>query len=158
MIKIFQGGLETVLLILGRIFISAMLIITVADIVLRNVLNKPLPGVVELVEFSLAIVIFAGIPVAWWRGSHLVVDLLEVILSPQVLKLLDIANGILGFFVSSVLAWLCYERFLDALDWGDTTVDLGIPLTAFWLSPTVGFAVAAFFSLIRTARQLRRVG
>lgn len=154
MTKVFQGGLVTVLLILGRISISAMLLVTVVDIVLRNTLNKPVPGVVELVEFSLAIAIFVGIPLAWWRGAHLVVDLLEVVFPRQVLRLLHIANGILGFFVSAVLAWLCYKRFLDALDWGDATVDLGIPLSWFWLSPTIGFTVSAVFSLFRTLGSL----
>lgn len=155
MLKRFEGGLETVLLIFGRIFTSAMLVITVADILSRNTFNLPIPGVVDMVEFSLAITIFAGIAVATLRGAHLAVDLLEVLLPERVLRLLEDVNGLLGFASFSVLAWLSYARFADAIDWGDKTVDLGIPLGWFWLSPVIGFSCAALFSLIRSFRHFR---
>lgn len=146
------NGLELVLLILGRISITATLLITVLDITSRNLLNRPIPGVVDLVEFSLAISIFAGIAVACWRGGHLAVDLLELVLPPVVLRLLENVNGLIGVSANAALAWLCYLRFVDALEWGDSTVDLGIPLTWFWVSPLIGFTLAALFSLIRSLR------
>ncbi len=158
MLKRVEGGLETALLILGRIFISAMLVITVADILLRNIINLPIPGVVDVVELSLAITIFAGIAVTTLRGAHLAVDLLEVVLPERVLKLLENVNGVLGFAVNTLLAWLCYDRFIDAIDWGDKTVDLGIPFSWFWLSPLVGFACAALFSLTRAVRHFSAEG
>lgn len=143
------GTLESALLIIGGVSVMAMLVITVVDIVLRNLANSPVPGVVDLVEFSLAISIFAGIAVVFWRGAHLAVDLLEVVFKRSILRIMADANGVIAVLVNALLAWLCYLRFVDALEWGDATVDLGIPLAWFWVSPLVGFSLGAVFSLVR---------
>ena len=156
MLRGLERGLETALLLFSRFFLAAMVVVTIADIVLRNTVRFPIPGVVELVEFSLAVTIFAGLAVAGFRGGHLTVDLLEFIFPARILRFLDKFNNISTLLVNVILAWLCYERLIDALDWGDKSVSLRIPLSWFWLSPVIGFTGAAFYSLTRVIRQFHK--
>ena len=47
---------------------------TVADILVRAVANRPIPGVVELVELALACSFFLALPAVFLRDGHIVVD------------------------------------------------------------------------------------
>jgi TRAP-type C4-dicarboxylate transport system permease small subunit len=136
-----SGGL----LAIGRIALAVMLLVTLADVIGRNLLGRPLSGVVDMVELALAASIFAGIAIACRRGVHLAVDLLEVVLGPRLLRGLDRVNDLVSFICCLGLAWLARAEFLDKAEWGDTTVDLGIPLTWYWSTVVIGFAAATLF-------------
>ena len=59
---------------LAAVFLAAMMLLTVADVVLRAVANHPIRGVVELVELMLAGTFFFALPAAFLRDENIVVD------------------------------------------------------------------------------------
>jgi TRAP-type C4-dicarboxylate transport system permease small subunit len=54
-----------------------MMVLTVIDVLGRFVFNKPVPGSFEMMEFSLAILVFTATPLVTWDRGHITVTLLD---------------------------------------------------------------------------------
>lgn len=122
---------------------------TVADVIGRQAFNSPLPGVVEIVELSMVWTTFLGLAAAFFIGGHIAVDLADAALGPVAGRRLRAFAATVATLLCGVLAWLAYRELLDAIDWGDTTVDLGIPHTAFWIAIFGGFLLGTTLSFAR---------
>src|SRR5699024_10106075 len=72
----------------SAIVLFLLMVLTCVDVVGRYFFSQPLIGATELTEISLSLVIFTAIPVITWRGGHIVVDLIDGIAPPLILRLL----------------------------------------------------------------------
>ncbi len=54
-----------------------MMALTITDVFARFILSSPLPGTFELMEFSLAIVVFSALPLVTWDREHISVSLFD---------------------------------------------------------------------------------
>jgi TRAP-type C4-dicarboxylate transport system permease small subunit len=143
--------------LLGVVGIIAMAVVTLADIVLRAGLRLPVPGVVEIVELALAVATFAGIALAFLRGEHVTVDLLERLPAPVCL-VLDVAVAVAVAALLALLVWLLREDVTDAIEFGDATAVLGLPVAWAMVSLVGGFAAAALACVARGADALLALG
>ena len=57
--------------------LAAMMLVTVADVVLRAVANLPIRGTLEIVELLLACAFFLALPASFLRDEHIVVDIVD---------------------------------------------------------------------------------
>jgi TRAP-type C4-dicarboxylate transport system permease small subunit len=139
------------LLIAARAAIVAMCVATLADIIGRQMLGLPIPGIIELVEFTLVWSAFAGIAAAFWTGAHVGVELIEIFVSRRGLAVIELATAVIVLLLMTWLAWLAVTEFLDTLNWGDRTNDLAIPYTWFWAAVVVGYAASVVLLAVRVA-------
>jgi TRAP-type C4-dicarboxylate transport system permease small subunit len=58
-------------------FLVAMMLLTVADVALRAVTNRPIRGMFEIVELLLACTFFIALPAVFLRDENLVVDVID---------------------------------------------------------------------------------
>jgi TRAP-type C4-dicarboxylate transport system permease small subunit len=84
----------------------ALMILTCVDVFGRYFLNHPLIGATELTEIGLAIVIFSVMPVVTWRGSHIVVDLIDAFIKNTYLRVLALVSSIV---ISSSLYFISFR-------------------------------------------------
>lgn len=127
-------------------FIAAMVLLTVADILLRAAANRPIPGVVELVELALACSFFLALPAVFLRDGHIVVDVVDG-MAPRRVPLLKRFAAALAVLALALMAWQGWIAAGDALAFGDVTSYLSIPRVVYWipvLAGIVGAALAAF--------------
>src|SRR2546422_11498199 len=112
---------------LAAVFLAAMMLLTVADVVLRAVFNRPIHGTFELIELCLACTIFVALPAVFLRDEHLVVDVVDHLAPPAVVKLLDL----LGALASPAVLALMFLRMVplapDMQEFGGGTADPSIP-------------------------------
>ncbi len=54
-----------------------MMVITVLDVIGRYVINRPLPGATELVQYSMVTAIFIALPLITARREHISVSLID---------------------------------------------------------------------------------
>ena len=59
------------------VFLFAMMTITAVDVLGRYVFNTPVPGGFEIVQYLMAVVVFASLPLTTAAERHLTVSLLE---------------------------------------------------------------------------------
>ncbi len=113
--------------LIGALMLMILMLITCVDVVGRYLFNFPIPGAIELTQFTLAILVFGVMPVVTWRGGHVVVDLLDNILSPMILKTLAIFSTLVisvSFYFIGNRIYALAERSIRR---GETTEFLNIP-------------------------------
>src|SRR5207245_8845968 len=90
---------------LAAVFLAAMMRVTVAAAVLLAVFNRPIHGTFELIELCLACTIFVALPAVFLRDEHLVVDVVDHLAPPAVVKLLDLLGAIASLAVLALMFW-----------------------------------------------------
>jgi TRAP-type C4-dicarboxylate transport system permease small subunit len=139
---------------LAAVFLAAMMLLTVADVVLRAVSNKPIPGTLEIVELLLACTFFLALPASFLRDEHIVVDLIDSI-APRQVPLLRRIAGLLTVAVLAVMGWQSWLASRDTLAFGDVTSDLSLPKILYWIPVLVGIIGSAVVALVMALRRKR---
>ena len=140
---------------LAAVFLAAMMLLTVADVALRAVFNRPIHGTFELIELCLACTIFVALPAVFLRDEHLVVDVVDHLAPPAVVKLLDLFGAIASLAVLSLMFWQMVPLARDMQEFGDVTADLSIPKLFYWIPVLLGVGASALATLAFIARWRR---
>ena len=122
-----------------------MMLVTVADVVLRAAINRPIRGTLEIVELLLACSFFLALPATFLRDEHIVVDMIDGV-APRRVPLLKRISAILGAVLMAVMAWQGWISARDALAFHDVTSDLALPRIWYWipvLAGMIGGCIAA---------------
>lgn len=123
-------------------FLAAMMLLIVADVLLRKLANTPIRGMFELVELLLACTFFFALPATFLRDENLVVDLLDGWM-PRAVGWLKRASALLAVAMLSLIAWQSFISARDALSFGDVTADLALPKILYWIPLLAGIGGAA---------------
>ena len=125
--------------------LAAMMLVTVADVVLRAAANLPIRGTFEIVELLLACTFFLALPASFLRDEHIVVDIVDA-WAPRRVALLRRIAGVLGVVLMALMAWQGWIAARDTLAFNDVTSDLALPRIWYWvpvLAGMIGGGVAA---------------
>jgi C4-dicarboxylate transporter, DctM subunit len=129
---------------------------TVADVLLRWILNAPLPALNEMIAMLFAVAITATLPAGLANKVNLRIDLLTRFMTRRLGLWLDAIGGIflLAFFV--VLTWqiAVYGNQLAAQ--GRATVMLGLPEAPFVYAITTLLGIACAVQLVVTLNQFAK--
>lgn len=131
--------------------LAAMMLLTVADVVLRAVTNKPIRGTLEFVELLLACTFFLALPALFLRDEHIIVDVIDGV-APRRVPLLKRIAGVLAMLVLAVMAWQGWLAARDTLMFKDVTSDLALPRIWYWipvLAGMIGSLIAAAVMVFR---------
>ncbi|MCW5770701.1 MAG: TRAP transporter small permease [Rhodospirillaceae bacterium] len=142
------GGLGT----FAAVVLTGVMMVTVVDVVGRYVFNRPLPGSSEITEILMAILIYAGLPVASARNAHIVVDLLDGVTPAGVARVRDVVMRILSILVLAAISWRLWAYGKQIGNSHDVSEYLRIPLAPFAYVMS-GFAALA--SLVEIYRAFR---
>jgi TRAP-type C4-dicarboxylate transport system permease small subunit len=122
------GRISRILLYAGTVALIGMMLATTADVVLRAAVNQPIRGVVDMVEITMLLVVFLGLPDAFLRGEQVTVDVIDHLASPRVVAALRLAGAALSALFLALLATNIVQPLLDAWRFGDRKADLPVPL------------------------------
>lgn len=147
------GVLAWGLRLAASLLLLAMMIVTFIDVVGRYVFNAPLAGAYELTEVLLALVVFIGLPIVTFRREHVTVDLVTSRLPSVLRRGLAVFAGVVMLLVLAVLAWRLGLLAIDFTEYGDTTVNLKIPLGPVAAAMAVLAAVSALAALLALFRR-----
>ncbi len=128
-----------------------MMLLTVADVVLRAVSNVPIRGTFEIIELLLACSFFLALPAVFLRDEHLLVDVIDPIAPRWVPRLRRIAE-VIAIPVLALMAWEGFKAASETLVFNDVTSDLSIHRLWYWIPVLIGLigsAVAAVAMLLR---------
>ena len=105
----------------------ALMVMTFFDVILRSAVNNPIESATELTRLFMAIVVFASLPMVSWKGSHIIVDLLDPIYTRTMARIRDIAVDLIcgvALLWPAKRVWDLAER---ARSYGDVTEYIGFP-------------------------------
>ena len=133
-------------------FLAAMMLLTVADVLLRAVFRYPIHGTFELIELGLACTVFLALPAVFLRDENLVVDAVDYMVRPQVVRWLDLAGACASLALLVTMALQMVPLARDMVELGDVTADLSIPKIYYWIPVLAGIVGSALATLVFIAR------
>jgi TRAP-type C4-dicarboxylate transport system permease small subunit len=111
---------------LGGLVLTAMMLITVVDVILRF-LAKPITGTYELVFLGGAVVIACAIPRTSEEGGHVNVDLISDRLSPVARRVMTVFNKLCGIGFFFLLGWNLFALGTTLFTKEEVSLTLHVP-------------------------------
>lgn len=142
--------------LIGQVMLVLMVSITVADVFLRYVLNRPILGSYELTEFMMAILVFASVGYTMTVKGHVVVDLVTTRLPQRAQAFIECITSLIAFILFAIVTW---RNVLQAgIVWRrhDVSGELFIPISPFVLFVALGIAVLSLVLAVHFLQSLAR--
>lgn len=113
---------------LASAVLFVMMALTSADVFMRYVVARPVPGAFELGEILMALLIFSALPLVSLRDEHVTVDFAGKLIPGRALRWVDAG---VQLFIAALMAcagWLLWERAPRVAQYGDVTTVLRVPI------------------------------
>jgi TRAP-type C4-dicarboxylate transport system permease small subunit len=128
------------------LMMAGIILVPVAQVVMRGVFGLPFIGAEELTRFLLICVIFCGYPLVVEAGENIVMGELKAALPRRIRSAVNVAISVSAVLVTGFLAYVTAANISRNLD--NTTPTLGIPFWIFLAATFFGFAGAAVVHLV----------
>lgn len=132
--------LRTAQLWLAAAALIVMMFVTLADVTLRYLFNSPVRGSYDLVETMLVVFVFHGMSSAFLYRRHIVIDLVDSFVSPPLVAVLIRIADVLAVIALCILAYAMITPAMQAYAYGDTKLELGVPIYILWIFALTGMA------------------
>jgi len=120
------------LAVIAGLCLVAIVVIVSLGVVMRYAFGAPLLGVNEFVQLTAVALVMAALPYCTARRGHVAVDVFDKAMGPWGRYAGDIVSFLLSGFVLAILAQRAVLKALDALEWGDATNMLRMPIWPFY--------------------------
>ena len=125
-----------------------LMMVTVVDVFMRYLFNRPIRASLETVEVMLLVFVFNGMAAAFFNRRHIVIDLLDNMCGPRIIGVLSRIADVLSVFCLALLAWAMRQPAMQAYQYGDTKMELAVPIYVLWIVVLVSFAGTFFCALV----------
>ncbi len=140
---------------MGVSLLLVMAFLITADVFMRYVFNRPIPGSLEITEFMLAVLVFLGLAYAQAQRAHVGVDLVVQKLPPRLAAGVDSAVTLLAILIYAFIVWKSYGNAAQALRTGLESDILGIPHFPFRFLVPIGATLLCLELLVTLEERLR---
>jgi TRAP-type C4-dicarboxylate transport system permease small subunit len=154
----FSARLKNVQVRLAMIALVIMMGSTCVDVALRFLFDRPIRGAYDIVEACLVVFVFHGMSASFFARKNIVIDIIDSLISPRLesvlIRLSDVVSVVLLMLVTAAMI----SPALQAYDYGDRKLELGLQLWVLWIFAIVGMigtllsALGSLFRQMPTAR------
>jgi len=123
----------------AALVLAFMMLFTTYAVVMRQIFDTPILGVVDVMELALVVCIFLAMPGVFLRDEHVVVDVIDQMVSPRAVRRMRLLGLFLtlGFLVL-MMTYMVQPAF-EKLDQHEVTMTLGINRFVHWIPIIFGF-------------------
>ena len=125
--------------LLGTIFLAGLMLMTVADVVMRYFFDAPILGSFEITEYSLVVIVFFALPWAAMKRINVRVDLVVGRFSPKRRAALDAVTCVFSLIVTGFFTWYTVPQVIYVYRLYTVSDMLEIPSWPFYLMVALGF-------------------
>lgn len=141
----------------SALFLVAMMVVTVIDVVLRATLNLPVTGAYDLVQLFLVGTVFLSIPDVFMRDDNIVIDFIDHVFGPRLVGALKVIASGLAFAFLAFLCWRMFAPALDSMAFHEVSPDLSIPMAVHWALMILGIVITLPAAALVLAESIRRM-
>ncbi|MET0509052.1 MAG: TRAP transporter small permease [Burkholderiaceae bacterium] len=139
----------------GGMMMTAITLMSVYSVVMRNLVGRPIQGDLELVQMGCAISIAAFLPLCQLRNGHIIVDFFTSRATDATRHRLDALGSVLIGLVMALLAWRTLVGAIEAYANLETTMIMGLPLWVGYGLMVPSLAVAAWAAFWLGVRRVK---
>lgn len=125
--------------------LGLLMLLTVANVILRDFFDKPIMGTPELSEFMMVLVVFLALAWCAITRKHVRVELLTGRFPTRVQAILSVVTLFLALGIFVIITW---QSALESMVVYDTTSLLRIPTAPFYWIMTVGLGLFCLSILV----------
>ncbi len=144
------------LTIIGGLCLVAVVVVVTVGVVSRYAFNAPLLGVNEIVELTAVALVMSALPYCTARGDHVAVDVFDPMLGAWGRLVSDVVTRAITIVILCLLAQRAFLKAFDALEWGDATNMLRMPIWPYYAILCVGTGLCALVFAMQAAVILAR--
>ena len=139
--QLFNRALDKVMSFL----LGVTVIILLAQVVFRYVLNNPLVGSEDAAKLATIWMVFLGVGVAVRDRLHIKIDYFVDKLPPQWQRVIDVATDVVELIFIGIVLYQCIDLF--NMQHGMKSVGLNIDVTFFSAALPAGFILMAIYMI-----------
>ena len=113
------GFLEVVLNTIGGAVLVVFAFLVLFDVIARYLFNYSIPGIYELMQLGLVIIVYFGIAYAQQKGDHVRIELFSNENFPRMERVVRIVGDLAGIAICTIIAWRSGQNAYDAWLTGD---------------------------------------
>ena len=155
-----ENALETItrhVSVVGQVVLMAMVAMTVLDVVLRRIFNRPLSASLEISQLMLLVVVFTSVAYCGMKKSHISIDAVAARLPDKFQKVLHCVIDFLGMLLFMTMGWASIVLALDKLETHSVTGILPIPVYPFIFVISFGSLLLGVVLLVQFLNSLLRM-
>jgi TRAP-type C4-dicarboxylate transport system permease small subunit len=119
---------------------AVIIVATTADVILRYGFSRPIHGAYDMVECMLVLFVFHGTASVFFDRANITIDLVDHVVGIRSrLRLVRLAD-LVSIVMLALMLWAMLSPALQAYDYGDRKLELGLPLWVVWLFALSGMA------------------
>lgn len=147
MIKV-ANRLNRLLEVVSALPLLVIVLITFFDVFARYLFSAPIKGSVEMIEFSMALVVFGALPLVTRRRLHVSVSLVDGFFTGVGRQIKIFVCDLISAAALAILTWRLYAVTLDELDYGSETLVLMMPFWPLYSAMTLLAGIATLIVLV----------
>lgn len=139
-----------ILAAVAAVCILFMMLFTFIDVFLRYWFARPISGSSEMISFSLALLVFAALPMITIEDAHISVSIMSGKLSRRWTWIVELIILAFSLISTALMAYVLFQHGVDLGSNLQTTPVLSLPLAplSFAMSCLSGLASAAVLALV----------
>jgi TRAP-type C4-dicarboxylate transport system permease small subunit len=141
-------GLQRSQLWIAASALVVLMMVTVLDVFMRYIFNRPIRASLDSVEVMLLVFVFNGMPAAFFGRRHVVIDLLDNAFGPRLAGALIRIADVLSVLCLGLLIWAMLLPASQAYQYGDTKMELPIPIYVLWIVALASFVGTIFCAVV----------
>ncbi len=151
-------ALEKALNYVAGIFLFSLMLLACAEVVARKLFNSPIHGQADLVEIAIPTMGFFGLAYCQRMAGHVRMEILITHLKGRAHWLFEFVSNLATILICALMIYGTYAHFLRAYEFGDSTMDVELPIWPPKLIIVLGFCILfgrliiSFFGYIQMLR------
>ena len=146
--------LTLVMGVLGGAALMALMLVTVVDVVGRNVIDVTVIGAYELSELAVGLIVAAGLPLVALRSDHVHIDMVLPLLKGWLRSLQQPVALFATALAEGIVAWQVWVQAELATDTQRTTSMLHLPVSPVLYITAILFGVSALLTTVHALRKI----
>lgn len=142
---------------LGMLFLMGAVLVTATDVVLRQFGHEGVYGTVDIVQLMVMSAAYLSIPYGFMTNGHVSVTLVVDYFGRRMTALTKVLACVLATGLMSAIAWFGYKQALMQLEYGDISMNLGLPMIYYWIPLISGSVLSAIVCIHLTVEAAHTV-
>jgi TRAP-type C4-dicarboxylate transport system permease small subunit len=133
-----------------------MMLIVVVDVVQRALFNMPLRGSIDMTSIALLVMVAFGTAPVLVRREEIIIDLIDPVIGQIGVRILGTLAAIGTGGMVLFIGWSSLDPLRDALRWGETSLELGLPQWILWVVAMIGLTGIMWGAVVQILHYLRK--